>query len=286
MRSLLAALFFTLGSLLFSVSAFAWDSATHRLITRLAIAALPESPLRAALLHNQPLVERHSVEPDSILKDRYGRREEIRHYIDLEVYNPNTSDALSQLDPNLTAMRRRVGDAKLEESGTLPWTIEDMAWLFGKSWRDGSCSEMLRDGGYLAHYVGDASQPLHSTIYYDGYRRDRGIHARVESAVDSLVPTIEVSAAREVKVQEITAVWPVEIDEIRAANSLVKELIEADRKARKVSRKNPKYAAALFSEAGPMLTGQIAQAASVLASVWLYEWKQAGGPSRCTGTAR
>jgi hypothetical protein len=31
----------------------------------------------------------------------------------------------------------------------------------------------------------------------------------------------------------------------------------------------------------PMIARQVADAASVLASIWLYEWKQAGSPAAC-----
>lgn len=262
-------------------SARAWDRDTHRMITRLAVAALPDSPLKAALERNESLLEQRAVEPDSILKERYGRREEIRHYIDLELYSPDTSQALSGLNADLAAMKRKVGEATLQASGTLPWSIEDTARKFGNAWRKGNCAQMLREGGYLSHYVADASQPLHGTIHYDGYSRDRGIHARIESAVDYLAPRIEPAAAREVKVREIDGVWPVEIEEIRRANALVRQFIDADRKARKVSRRNPQYANAFFAQAGPATTRQIADAASVLASIWLYEWKAAGSPARC-----
>jgi Zinc dependent phospholipase C len=261
---------------------YAWDSATHRLITRLAINALPASSLKSALLRNERLVEKHSVEPDFLLKERYGHAEEIRDYIDLEIFNPDPHAALATLDPDLATERRRVGEMKLEAAGTLPWTIEDTAARLATALRSGHCSEVLREAGYLSHYVGDASQPLHSTIHHDSYRRDRGIHARVESAVDDRVSSIEAAAAREVQIQTITAVWPVAIDEIRSANSLVHDLIEADRKARRISSEGPEYDTTLFANAGPMITLQVARAASALASIWLYEWNQSGHPTVCS----
>jgi len=235
---------------------------------------------------NERLVEQHAVEPDSVLKERYGRREDIRHYIDLEVINPDGPEALAELDPDIETMRERFGRGKLNKSGTLPWTIEDKARLFAAAWRKRDCSAMILEGGYLAHYVGDASQPLHSTIHFDGYRRDRGVHARVEKAADDLISKIEPAAAREVRVRDISSVWPAEINEIRGANSLVDQLLAADRKARKDADSRAQYDAELFSDAGTMITGQIADAASVLASIWLYEWKSAASPSACESPLR
>src|SRR5215469_1022656 len=119
--TLLAASLATAAILHQPAPAHAWDSATHRLITRLAINALPASPLKHALLTHEQLLEQHSVEPDSVLKERYGRREEIRHYIDIEIYQRESTDPFSNLDPDIRTMRSRFGDAALEESGTLPW---------------------------------------------------------------------------------------------------------------------------------------------------------------------
>ena len=281
MRRSFAGILLLFLSFFLATTSYAWDSVTHRLITRLAIDALPASPLKTVLLHNEELVEKHSVEPDFLLKERYGHAEEIRHYIDLEIFNPNPQVALNDLDPELATERRRVGEIKLEAAGTLPWTIEDTASRLAAAIRSGNCAVILREAGYLSHYVGDASQPLHSTVHHDGYRRDRGVHARVEKAVDDRAGAIEAAAAKEVQVETITAVWPVAIDEIRNANLLVHQLIEADRKASRVSREGPEYDAALFEAAGPMITLQVARAASTLASIWTYEWNQSGHPTIC-----
>ena len=40
-----------------------------------------------------------------------------------------------------------------------------------------------------------------------------------------------------------------------------------------------------MSRAQPMIAGQIARAASVLASIWIYEWKRAGSPAACESAA-
>ncbi len=78
-------------------SASAWDSATHRAIARLAVEALPLSPLKTTLTRDQTALEVHAVEPDSVLKKRYGKAEDRRHYIDSEIFG---SDPWSVLDPD------------------------------------------------------------------------------------------------------------------------------------------------------------------------------------------
>lgn len=266
-------------ALLYATPARAWDSATHRAIARLAVEALPPSPLKAILSRNEAALEAHSVEPDSVLKARYGKAEERRHYIDMEVFG---SDPWHSLDPDIRKTQRRFGYRTVEGAGTLPWTIEAVSEQLAKAWRSGDCDAAIRLSGYLAHYIGDASQPLHSTINYDGFAGDRGVHARVELAVDHSLGELEPIAAREIHLEDINDPWTPTIAEIRDANGLVGAVIRDDRTVRDAgdySRSD--YQRAMMHQDAAMFARQIARAASVLASIWLYEWHRAGSPVSC-----
>ncbi|HEY6418849.1 MAG TPA: hypothetical protein VIX59_07595 [Candidatus Binataceae bacterium] len=282
LRAVVGSLSFAL--IFFSAThAFAWDSATHRLITRLAIGALPQSPLKTEFLANEARLERHSVEPDSVLKNEYGRSEEIRHFIDLENFG---SDPFSVLTPDFATMQRQFGTSAIIRAGTLPWTIDSIADKLPQEWKRNDCTNVLRDAGYLAHYVGDASQPLHTTASFDGYnRRDRGLHARIELAVDHHVQPLGQFARPEVRVTDIAAVWPAELAEIRQAHQYVARLIDDDRLLRGLARSGDRdgYEKALISREQSLFISQIASAASTLASIWLFEWRSAGSPSGCSG---
>ncbi len=269
----------TLAILLGCTPAFAWDAGTHREITYLAIQALPPSPLKNLFIKNLSRLEYFSVQPD-VIREKYGdQTEKIRHYIDLEYYGADPFDALVA-DRN--AMNSRFGASTLLRSGTLPWTIVDFSNAFEQAWSRGDCNELLRLAGFLAHYVGDASQPLHTTIHYDGYEGDRGVHLRIEQAADDDVRELSSSAQPLTRLVAIDSVWQTAIAEIRDSNSHVSQLLQADRAARRQSSGGPgAYDDALMSRARPMLAGQIARAASVLASIWLYEWKRAGSPAGC-----
>ena len=167
-----------------ALPAQAWDSHTHRLITRLAVEAMPPSEFKTFLANNEARLERFSVEPDSKLKKRYGEAEQRRHYIDVDFYGP---DPFSRLDPSLAATEARFGAANVERWGTLPWTIEEYAerlgWQLSYQSRGSDdsrdCAALLRFAGYLSHYVGDSTQPLHATSHFDGFARDRGAHHRI-----------------------------------------------------------------------------------------------------------
>jgi hypothetical protein len=266
-------------ALVFAPPASAWDSATHRAIARLAAEALPPSPLKATLLHNEGALETHAVEPDTVLKKEYGKAEARRHYIDSECFG---ADPWPALNPDYNKMRRRFTDRTLQRAGSLPWTIEAVADELQNAWRRGDCETVVRLSGYLAHYVGDASQPLHSTMYYDGYARDRGVHARIEAAVDHSLRELEPMAAHEVHIEDISDVWAPTIAEIRAANSLIGEVIRDDRAARDAGDYGGRdYQRAVMQGDAATFARQIARASSVLASIWLYEWHRAGSPAGC-----
>src|ERR1700680_1232975 len=98
--------------------AHAWDARTHMLIARLAIDALPESPLKRVFETHAADLQEDAVAPDEVLRPRYGNAEAIHHYIDLENFGP---DPFAALKPDFAAMLSEYGARKLWESGTLPW---------------------------------------------------------------------------------------------------------------------------------------------------------------------
>ncbi len=278
-RRLIAATFASALLALASIPALAWDARTHRAIAHLSIEALPPSPLKTVFLSNDARLQYFAVEPDRIRDMSGDQAEEIRHFINVEDFG---SDPFKVIGPDRAAMGKQFGAATLQRAGTLPWTIEEFSDSLKVAWKRGDCTEVIRLAGFLAHYIGDASQPLHSTVYYDGYTPyDRGVHRRVEHAVDYHIAELEESARGEIRVENINAVWPGAIAEIRDANSHVGELINADRAAKSQGRRKSDYDRSLFADSRPMLVGQIARASSFLTSVWLYEWKQAGSPSTC-----
>ena len=283
-RPLLSAVLAAVLILHAAAPAHAWDSRTHKLIARLAVDTLPPTPLRSTLAGEENQLQNDAIAPDYALKRQYGHAEAIHHYIDLEDYGV---DPFTQLNPDLAAMRQRYGDRTLQRSGTLPWTIEQVASQIQQSWRSADCRSVDTLSGYLAHYIGDASQPLHTTRYYDGVGQDRGIHARLEAATDASLSQLEPLARPQLKLIAVTSVWDVALAEIRRAQALIPAITDADRAARSIAPAGDYHAydRALMAQEGPLLATQIADASSVLASVWLFEWKSAGSPTVCVQAA-
>jgi len=260
--------------------AHAWNSRTHQLIVRLAIGGLPASPLKTIFERNTDQLQEFAIEPDSVLRPRYGEIEGRRHYINLEYFGP---DPFAALVPDFAAMNKRFGVSTVRRAGTLPWTIEEFSDALKRAWSRGDCAEVLRLAGFLGHYVGDASQPLHTTVHFDGYEGDGGVHMRIELAVDDNARVLGDAATEHIQLLTNQSPWAAAIQEIRESNSHVDQLLQADRAGRILwPRNRAEYDRALLSRTRAILVDQIALAASVLTSIWIMEWKRSGPNSICT----
>jgi hypothetical protein len=163
-------------------SANAWESEGHRIINRLAAATLPADVpafLRSDAAINE--IEYLGPEPDrwrSPAESELSAAQAPEHFIDLE-----SADALGPL-PH----RRLDFEAKVFAAGQRPEKIGLQPWEADEVWerlkaamrqyrrtkaagRDTAPVEaaIIFYAGWLGHYVGDASQPLHVTVQYNGW---------------------------------------------------------------------------------------------------------------------
>lgn len=162
--------------------AFAWGNEGHRLINRLAAETLPDS-VPGFLRSDAAVAEIEYLGPEP---DRWRSRAEPElsaaqapeHFIDLE-----PADALGPLPRNRLDFEAKVFAAgqRPEKIGLQPWEATEV-WerlkaalreyralaAAGKSTREVEAAALFY-AGWLGHYVGDASQPLHTTIQYNGW---------------------------------------------------------------------------------------------------------------------
>ncbi len=162
--------------------AHAWGDEGHRIINRLAILNLP--PDAPAFLHSEEAlreIEYLGPEPDrwrSPAEPELVAAQAPEHFIDLEL-----ADALGPLP-----QRRLDFEAKVFAAGERPEKIGLQPWQVDEVWerlkaalrayrRMAAAGEETRPveqavifyAGWLGHYVGDGSQPLHTTVRYNGW---------------------------------------------------------------------------------------------------------------------
>jgi hypothetical protein len=168
--------------LLHSQSAHAWGNEGHKIINHLAATSLPaDAPefLRSEAAVSE--IQYLGPEPDrwrSPAEPELSAVQAPEHFIDLE-----PADALGPLP------RRRFDfEAEVFASGQRPEKIGLQPWQATEVWE--RLKAALREyrhlsaahedtrpveqaaifyAGWLGHYVGDASQPLHTTIQYNGW---------------------------------------------------------------------------------------------------------------------
>ncbi len=202
-------------SLVAPVSGFAWGNEGHRIVNRLAAATLPaEVP---AFLHSEAAlneIEYLGPEPDrwrSRAEPELSAAQAPEHFLDLE-----PADALGSLPRNRLDFEALVfaHGQRPEKIGLQPWETVEVYQRLKAAFREyrrlssssrgnqfGNQSGNLNDlpaveqaiifyAGWLGHYVGDGSQPLHTTINYDGwtlkdnprgFTTAHGIHSRFET---------------------------------------------------------------------------------------------------------
>jgi hypothetical protein len=178
MRRLIAVVLLAEVLLALPAPARAWGLAAHAMIARQAVESTPGA-LRAFLRENREQVVDRVLEPDTVLKERYGQSERIRHYVDLEVLS---RAPFTDIPSDDDAARARYGRARLEKAGILPWNAEQLYGRLVKAMKRRDGREIVRLAGILGHYVADAFAPLHSTRNYDGQLTGNGgIHERYET---------------------------------------------------------------------------------------------------------
>ena len=164
------------------LSAHAWGNEGHRIINRLAAASLP-ADVPAFLRSPSALdeIEYLGPEPDrwrSPAEPELVAAQAPEHFIDLE-----PADALGPLPHRRLDFEAKVFAAGLrpEKIGLQPWAATEV-WQRLKAamreYRHLSAAHqdtapvqqaILFYAGWLGHYVGDASQPLHTTVQYNGW---------------------------------------------------------------------------------------------------------------------
>ncbi|HEV2487275.1 MAG TPA: S1/P1 nuclease [Terracidiphilus sp.] len=163
-------------------AAHAWGNEGHRMINRLAASTLPAD--MPAFLRSQAAVneiEYLGPEPDrwrSPAEPELSAEQAPEHFIDLE-----PADALGSL-----AHKRLDFEAKVFAAGDRPEKIGLQPWQTTEVWERLKAAmrqyralsanhedtkpveqAIIFYAGWLGHYVGDGSQPLHTTIQYNGW---------------------------------------------------------------------------------------------------------------------
>ena len=191
-------------------------------------------------------------------------------------------------------------DHTRELSGFLPWAITENFEKLQSSFatlaaleKCGGMPEEIANAkqnilyvmGVMGHYVGDASQPLHTTMHHHGWVGDNpnhyttsfGFHGWIDGGFFVKTGGIEVRelaanirpAAQIPAATEPDGIFRTAVDFIVAANRLVEPLYKLDRDGEFSNKENH------GAEGRAFLEGQLVKSGQLLGNLWLTAWQTA-----------
>jgi hypothetical protein len=320
-------LFRRLGLLLLcTVSLHAWDYEGHRIVNQLALAGLPddfptfvktpEAAERIAFLAGEP--DRWRSTNELALKHVNGPD----HYMDMEeldavgipatqlgefryVFTAQLAAARAAHPENFAAINpEKNKDHSRELIGFLPWAIlENYAKLksefsYLKAFTEAGTPDEIANAqanilytmGVMGHYVGDGSQPLHTTKHHNGwvgdnphgYTRASSIHAWIDggfigrfgitttSLAPSARPARELGLPADKRAPGRNPVFDDILTYLLAQHAQVEPLYKLEKSGAL------KADAADKGEAGrAFIDEQLLRGGEMLSSLWLTAWKNA-----------
>jgi hypothetical protein len=181
LRSTLAAAAL-MGVLTLAPAAYGWGNSGHQLVNKLAASTLPAS-VPAFLRSDAAIseIEYLGPEPDrwrSPAEPELNAVQAPEHFIDLEL-----ADALGPLPHKRLDFEAKAFAAgqRPEKIGLQPWEATEIWERLKAALREyrnleaahketrGAEEAALFYAGWMGHYVGDAAQPLHTTVNYNGW---------------------------------------------------------------------------------------------------------------------
>jgi hypothetical protein len=270
-----------------------WGVFGHEHINNAAVMALPQ-PMQTFFYNHLDFITKESTVPDLRKYTLHDKSEYPRHYMDLENFG-----ALEAIPLSFEEAKKKYDDKFLVDNGILPWYIQEVMAKLTKAFKEKRKTEILFLAADLAHYIGDAHMPLHTSANYDGQlTNQKGIHALWESSIPEMFGKKYNFYTGEAKyIDNIEkATW----DLIKDSHSQVAPLLLADEKVRanftaetmyqkdangniaKGKFGNLKYSKEYVVQFNAALKGmvenQMRKAIVATANFWYTAWVNAGKP--------
>jgi hypothetical protein len=279
--------------LVIATTAAAWGDKGHSIINRLALdAAASKLPPFMSAAQNQIVYNANEPDrwrdegPTSVMNTVQA----ADHFFDSEYWG-----AISTLEPDRYAFMEKVAAAKkveLVKIGYLPYAILEN---YGKvvhafrSWRNAKTPEdreaarfnAVYVAGLLGHYVGDASQPMHMSIHYNGwadnvpnpkdYSKDRMFHRRYEALYVNAALTDALVRSKVQPPIRLNNVW----DSIKTHLSKGFEDLEPMYELEKLGEFNPEQPRTKGTE---FIATELARGATMLSNLWYTAWLESAEP--------
>jgi hypothetical protein len=256
----------------FPGSVWGWGSATHHYIAQNYSKHLPAT--MSGLKAYDGVVDAHVTDPDTRRPTTPG--EEYRHYIDVDFYSEFLAGAMPHARATLEAT---YGAQTVLTTGIVPWAVSEVVTTLAQQFQAGQWSAAALTIADLCHYVGDATQPLHCTLNYNGQLSgNSGIHSRYESTMMSshiadlntlVMPVAYYANPVDAMFGIVSGSWN-EVDAVLAADNTAKSASGG--------AFNSTYYASLWTSTQGFTRTRIDSATVATASFVYSAWVNAGSP--------
>lgn len=266
-----------------------WGFLVHRTTTQLAVYQLPKR-LQPLFYSAADSLVKASVRPDQ--RRNFDSAEAPKHFIDLEMFGDS---AAWKMPHNWTDAVAKFSKDSLEKYGYVPYWIVVMQEKLTNAFRNGKSDSVLYYASDLAHYIGDAHVPLHTSVNYDGQlTNQKGLHSLWESTV----PELELNSynlyarhrAKYIRNKE-EVIW----NAVRTAHHLLPQVFLMEREASvgftdatkfRIQTRNGResrtftsaFARAYGQKLQPAINQQLLHTARMIADFWYTAWVDAGKP--------
>jgi hypothetical protein len=249
----------TLISLVATQPAWGWGQTGHSLINLLAAQNLPaDTPAFLRNGNGLDVIEYLGPEPDrwrNKAEDELSSTQAVDHFIDLEY-----AELVSPLPRKRYDFIRALAVAQaahpelpltIEKVGLQPWQVEEVWQRLKTDLREYrklvAANQdtapvqvaILFDCGWLGHYVGDGSMPLHTSMQYNGwngpnpngYTTEHHIHSQFESVfVTANIKAADVAPlVAATKPQVFADEWTSYLDYLHHTHTLVEKVYQLDK---------------------------------------------------------
>jgi hypothetical protein len=275
-----------------------WGAEGHLMINQIAASYIPadmpkffrKASVRLAYLASEP--DRWRDKQDAQLK--YAQEPE--HYIDLERVDWMTEFPRDRWQFTHALYDKRATVANPDELlpekvGLLPYETMEVYQRLRNAFRqyrqlksDGKPTEAVEQdivfyAGWLGHYVGDSSQPLHTTVHYDGWLGPNpngytvhveptptapGLHWKFEGTFVAQNIKVEDVTPHMHQIQRLSDPFPDYLKFLRGSHSLVEKLYQLD--------KAKAFDGAGTPEGKKFVAEDMAAGAQMLVNMWYTAW--------------
>lgn len=305
--------------------ALAWDYEGHRLVNQVALKALPadfpdfvrapDNAERIAFLSGEPDRWRNSA--DQPLQhmngmDHYFDLEEVPHAgLDVAQLSPFRFEFATQFAQGRAAHADRFRpidplknqDRTKEWPGFIPWAVMEnyaklrSAFSYLKAYEElgrpdeiaNAKANILYVMGVMGHYVGDCSQPLHTSMHHhgwagenpNGYTTWTGIHSWIDGGFLAKAGVRLAHVERHVTVAQPISLEPradgrdpmftAVLEYLLAQNRLVEPLYRLEKAGKLGHHEQP-----IVPEGREFMERRLAAGGQMLAVIWTTAWRSAG----------